>query len=558
MAPGNETRILFVPYRPSPAAEQPSERSEISLQKHAAREYHRKAKVARLAKAYTGSNAQPPHQRNALGKPPTQVTRLLSQADEREAWRRNAPSQRIPGTNTFRIRTAAAANLQSPTDVGVGKVDPFNVLIRQNTPQYVQEMLDYAVSYQWPVFSCSMAAGAISEIKHTVLASAMRSQAAFYTIVFAGAAHNAFAHTGMAITRENKILRLTYKTHAIKALNNEISSLKGYVSDELLLCMVMLGAHGSGDTLSPRPSRTNESSLLTAQNFHFYGHMHWETAHWDAVKHMVQQRGGLHTVRLDYLSNIIALMDLIAALKNVSAPSYPLRVSTARLMCFWPYTKREAVRPLLHNLGTGFQDLSPVVLDDQLTRTVATICEISKGYDLYMHKDKSAPELIVIIWGRNCLIHDLLSLPDKSSDPLNPDSCVYEVCRLATLAYMLLVLFPFPRVSGMHYTLAQRLMLILNTCWTFGLQQEHRELFLWATMLGGILSQNTALRVWFTEELRLPAQQAQKSWSSIKHVCARFLWFEQDCDAPGEELWTEVSRTSKLQPMFLPGGNTGA
>lgn len=111
----------------------------------------------------------------------------------------------------------------------------------------------------------------------------------------------------MEITRENKILRLTYKTHAIKALNQEISSLQGHVSDELLFSMVMLGAHGSGDTLAPRPSQTSDSSLLTAQNFHYYGHMQRETAHLDAVRHMVQQRGGLHTVRLDYLSNLIAL-----------------------------------------------------------------------------------------------------------------------------------------------------------------------------------------------------------------------------------------------------------
>ncbi|KAK4939685.1 hypothetical protein LTR10_020075 [Elasticomyces elasticus] len=557
MAPGAETRVLFVPYRPSHAAEQGSEASEISLQKHAAREYHRKAKLARLEKAYAGSDAPPPHQRRATRKQSTLVRRVRPDNDDIEEWSRRTSCQTLPGTNTLRIRTAAADS-QSPVDVGVGKLDPFNVLIRRDTPRYVQEMLDYAVSYQWPVFSCSIAAGAISEIKHTVLASAMRSQAAFYTIVFAGAAHNAFAHTGMEITRENKILRLTYKTHAIKALNNEISSLKGHVSDELLLSMVMLGAHGSGDTLGPRPNRTYDSSLLTAQNFHFYGHMNWETAHLDAVKHMVQQRGGLHTVRLDYLSNLIALMDVIVAFKHVSAPSYPLRVSTARLMMFWPYTNPKAVRPLLHRLGTGFRTLPPTILDDSLFRTIDTICEITKGYDLYVHKNESAPQLIVIIWGRNCLIHDLLSLPDKSSDPLNPDSCLYEVCRLSTLAYMLLVLFPFPRVSGLHHTLAQRLMLILDTCWTFGLQQEYRDLFLWATLLGGILAQDTASRVWFTEELRLPREQALKPWDTIKDVCVQFLWFEQDCDAPGEEFWTEVSQTSKLQPIQLHGDNTQA
>lgn len=240
--------------------------------------------------------------------------------------------------------------------------------------------------------------------------------------------------------------------------------------------------------------------------------------------------------------------DVILAFRNLHVPSYPLRISTARLMATWPYTNPEAVRPLLYRLGTGFQSLPASTLDNPLFQAIDTICEISKGYDLYLRKDDSAPRLIHVIWGRNCLIHDLLSLPDRSSDPLSPDSCLYEVCRLATLAYMLLVLFPFPRVSGPHYLLAQRLMHILGSCWTFGLQQEYQDLFLWASMLGGILAEDTALRIWFIEELRLPREQALKPWNLVKDVCTCFLWFEQDCDAPGEKLWMEVSQMIKHKP----------
>lgn len=163
------------------------------------------------------------------------------------------------------------------------------------------------VTYQWPEMSCSPEDKAISEIKHDVLASTMRSSATFYSIVFAGATHNAFAHTGLEVTRENKILRLAYKTHAIEALKNEIRSLSGKASDELLLCMFTLGTHGSGDTLAPRPGRTNDSTLITAQSFAFYGHMNWETAHFDAMRVLIEQRGGFHTVQPVYLSNAIAL-----------------------------------------------------------------------------------------------------------------------------------------------------------------------------------------------------------------------------------------------------------
>jgi hypothetical protein len=135
----------------------------------------------------------------------------------------------------------------------------------------------------------------------------MRSSSAFYAVAFAGAAHNAFAHTGHEVSRESKVLRLAYKTRAIQALNKEINSLQGPATDDLLLSMVTLGMHGSGDTLTPRQRASKDSTLSTAQHFHFYGYMNWETAHLDAIRVMVEQRGGFHTIQFDFLSNIIAL-----------------------------------------------------------------------------------------------------------------------------------------------------------------------------------------------------------------------------------------------------------
>lgn len=143
MAPDTETRVLFVPYRPSRESKQASEGSELSVQKHAAREYHRKAKIVRLEKAYAASKTQHPPPRGKVPcKPPTHESLLETENDDVEEWRDEVSCQTLPGTNAFRIRIAAATS-RSPIDVGVGKVDPFNVLIRRDTPQYVQEMLDY-------------------------------------------------------------------------------------------------------------------------------------------------------------------------------------------------------------------------------------------------------------------------------------------------------------------------------------------------------------------------------------------------------------------------------
>lgn len=147
----------------------------------------------------------------------------------------------------------------------------------------------------------------MGNIKNAVLQCAMHSPAAFYTIVFAGATHNAFAHTGMDVPNHNKMLRLSYKTQAIKELNHEVQALKGHASDELLLCIITLAAHGSGDALTPPAVEESTSPLASAQNFQYYGRMTWETAHLKAIRVLIEQKGGLHTIKMPGLANAIGL-----------------------------------------------------------------------------------------------------------------------------------------------------------------------------------------------------------------------------------------------------------
>lgn len=141
----------------------------------------------------------------------------------------------------------------------------------------------------------------------------MSSPASFYAIVFAGATHNAFVHENGAIPKENITLRLAFKTQAIKALSEEINALQGDPSDELLLAIITLGVHGSGETLEP-PQKPKKplSPLATAQNFQYYGGMSWESAHIEAVRHMVGKKGGLHRLGMPGLANAIALYVLNA------------------------------------------------------------------------------------------------------------------------------------------------------------------------------------------------------------------------------------------------------
>lgn len=145
-------------------------------------------------------------------------------------------------------------------------------------------------------------------MKHAVLAAAFRTPAAYYTVIFAGATHNAFAHVGTEVEHQNKLLRISYKIQAIKELKNAIYKLTGPASDDLLLSVITLAAHGSGDQLCPPPKQIKHSNpLATAQDFDYYGSLAWETAHLEGIRLLVEARGGLQTVEAPGIASAIAL-----------------------------------------------------------------------------------------------------------------------------------------------------------------------------------------------------------------------------------------------------------
>lgn len=166
-----------------------------------------------------------------------------------------------------------------------------------------------AISEQWKVFVASSSIADQNRIRHSVLANCMASKATMYTIVFAGATHNAFLHAGTEASRHNQILRTSYKTRAIAELRKALNDLRGPATEELLMCIITLAAHGSGDEL--RPPSVNEfeaaSPLSKAQDFHYYAAMRWEEAHLEAIHRFIDARGGLSSIDTPGLFGAIML-----------------------------------------------------------------------------------------------------------------------------------------------------------------------------------------------------------------------------------------------------------
>ncbi|KAJ9500268.1 hypothetical protein H2202_004063 [Exophiala xenobiotica] len=581
MAPSKEvTNILFVPYR------QPSSNKaklsatvgdDISPQKHAAREYHRKAKVTRQQaessaqnKRHSRKKHQPSEGRPNAGSHPKKES-VLEEEDQ---------------TKTLEV-----------IDPGAGRLDPFNIVLPNNVPSYVMEMLDYGVSilqsgitlcllHYPPVIpaehtatslharptskSPSSTVSALGNLRDVVVSCALHSPASFYTIALAGATHRSYSTE----TSQNiKILRLHYAVQAVKALNHELQTLDGDPADALLFCISLLAAHASsGEQVSPPVKEQSKSPLATAQT-QYYGSLRWEDAHMKAIRLLVERKGGIHKVKLPGIANVLGLADIFMSWLSLKSPAWPLLAPTSFVLSTWPAPPPTLTHTLL-DMTAGFALLPKAMTSTALFDVLANVRTISIGYDMYLSQQPLAPSLVQILWARNSVTHDLLSLntsltsgdlaaaatrnsPELCSDErreagmvldVSEMQALYQVVRLSTLAYTLLVLFPMPRVAGVHATLAKQIMAAVKTCMALGLwergMQGPQGLLLWATIMGGMVAdENEPVREWFvnvlTRKNTLPCEEDM--WEDMRGVVAQYLWFDgPECDGVGREVWMEV------------------
>lgn len=349
MAPaGAATNILFVPYRQPAAGKKTKQGSadgdEISPQKHAAREYHRKAKIRQLADPGT-VHKRHSHRKNSKQKQPPpgagQEHTTLPRSKKESVSKGEKQVDRL-----------------SIMDPGAGHLDPFNIVLPSNVPSYVLEMLDYGklscsgraavdgnslndicffadrpagvtilqsgitlcllhyppvIPTEQPVPSVSTGSGspsktisALGNLRDVVVACAMHSPASFYTIALAGATHKSYSSEA---SQQIKILRLSYTVQAVKELNHELQTLTGEPSDALLFCISLLAAHASaaGSDQMPLPMKEETRSPLATAQSQYYGSLRWEDAHMKAIRLLVERKGGIHKVKLPGIANVLGL-----------------------------------------------------------------------------------------------------------------------------------------------------------------------------------------------------------------------------------------------------------
>ena len=394
----------------------------------------------------------------------------------------------------------------------------------------------------------------------------MNSPACFYTLVFSGATHNAFYQYRGPTTNSDALFRLSYKTKAIKALREEIERSDGNVSDEILLCMILLASQANGEKRAP-PEHRDTTPLSTAQDAQYYATNEWEWSHMTALRRLITQRGGLQTIKIYGLAFGIASFDTHTALMLLTKPLFPPLMPSSTVLSTWSASHDSSTIAFHSRLISGFDFLAQNRLPPamELHSILCNMRDLIVGLYRWQNGYKDSPDIGQIVWARNLNQHELLSLPDLSEEFASPslgakgqlqdevlkqeDLAVYELCRLTTLAFQFLVLLPYLHTSQTPDRLAEIMIRCLQHCKDV-MSSEKRELYhdllSWATLLGAWLANRAGLRLWFVRFLGGLVQspnletQSEISWESARTKMSRFLWLDSQCDEPCREIWDEA------------------
>lgn len=277
--------------------------------------------------------------------------------------------------------------------------------------------------------------------------------------------------------------------------------------------------------------------------------------------------------------------DIFMSWLNLTKPAWPLLAPTSLVLSTWPDAPPN-LPVIFADMTTGFDVLPKALTTTLLFDTIVNIRTITLGYDMYLSQQPGAPSLVQILWARNSVTHDLLSLnPTLTSGDLaaaaSYDTCtcktpefqtssvaeiahlqaLYQVVRSSTLAYTLLVLFPMPTVAGVHGALAKQIMTALKGCMGLGLwsdQANYSDLLLWSAVIGGVVAEeDDTARQWFVDLLvrqRSPMSASccycdeKDAWDEVRRIITKFLWFDgPECEGVGRDLWTDVVCEGNLE-----------
>ncbi|KIV89266.1 hypothetical protein PV10_08845 [Exophiala mesophila] len=436
---------------------------------------------------------------------------------------------------------AISPTLSASPLLGESNVDPFEVLPFSTAPSFIQHVLKHAVVHSWPQTVPARNNSTANPVSSKWFSFAMESPIAFHSLVYATTLHVLNAHNGQELTSDAPVLRLSHKVTTINLIKESLATLTGPPTDALLMAVIVLTIHGHRDDtvyLDVHP----QSPLAKAQFLNVYGNMIHDEAHFKWIVYLIAHKGGLDAIELYGFADIVALCDIYFASKYVCPAVFPLRRPPINLVDSGKHIHDSLSIELDARLGNGFKFLHAIPGGNLLIPILEAFCQVTVALDHYSRGGPTAPDMVDLVEARNSAQHQLLSqMPPPDVETSDGPGAIIQACRLATLVFSDMVIFPVPPMQGVKPRLASMLKKALEGCAASRNGSSYAYMLLWATSLGAISASFTPDRPWYVEQL---SQQVLllgiDQWSSMEFALSKFLWWSPVCNEPGEKLWREV------------------
>ena len=203
--------------------------------------------------------------------------------------------------------------------------------------------------------------------------------------------------------------------------------------------------------------------------------------------------------------------------------------------------------------GNGFSCLQAFTSMEEALSIVMDMVSLTSHLEAWCQQTLANPNHSCLISRRNALQHRLLSLPPALTSKVagsDVPSSLYECCRLTTMLYSAVVIFPNPPSSGCLQRLVLSIKSVLEEIQLKELYGPRAKLYIWALFLTGVAANGTRERSWFVTRLRgLVLLEHIHCWLDMKDLVVSFLWMDSVCDDGGMELWNEIIRGFEIGIM---------
>ena len=257
----------------------------------------------------------------------------------------------------------------------------------------------------------------------------------------------------------------------------------------------------------------------------------------------------------------------------------PLRVPTV-------WQPDERAEELLAIAASSFldDDSGPpaVRLDDNFRRLLGVLGELSAALDHCQRLGLSVfKEPHIVLWNCDWVSHGLLSLypylPEHDfsesvmetegcgdvtmdagmmgadegeadeADPVShsPNSILSEICRLAALLFIDMVIYPTPPQAGVKNKLSKMLLPLLHsTVADISLPTEYpaplADLMVWGALMGAISARCTELQDEYIAFVADNCLDRLSSWGDIEPRLQSFVWLNDVFDEPAQKIWQQA------------------